>query len=399
MFNAIKVPTNKICSVKTRNYQINNSQINNSSINNAQVNYFQVNKVQVNSMKKMIKKMAITSLVALTFMQVSFATETVEKPVQVAEVLRMPMAAKTELNATIYSRSHIPITASLNSSVDYLVEPGDYVAEGDKIAAMDLMPIKLRQAEQKAQVRRAKINLTYIKNELSRLQELSKTKAVSQFQLDQMRSEYDLATTDLEIAQLKLAQIDEQLSRGIITAPFAGFITERLIRVGSEVNRGDILLRLLDTDNLEARLYIPIKYLAFINKGDKLSISANNKTVLAAVAAKIPRADPISQTFEVRLHIPKVLNEHWAAGQLVSISVPTQKAIASLTVPRDALIIRKSGSYVVKVAADNTVSRLAVVVGKGNKERVSITGKLKHGDNVAIRGAERLADGDKVVMQ
>lgn len=347
----------------------------------------------------MIKNIALTSLVAMNLMQVSFAGETVEKPVQVAEVLQMPMAAKTELNATIYSRSHIPITASLNSSVDYLVEPGDYVAEGDKIAAMDLMPIQLRQAEQKAQIRRAKINLTYIKNELSRLQELSKTKAVSQFQLDQMRSEYDLASTDLEIAQLKLAQINEQLSRGIITAPFSGFITERLIRVGSEVNRGDILLRLLDTDNLEARLYIPIKYLAFINMGDKLSISASNKTVLAAVTAKIPRADPISQTFEVRLNIPKALNEHWAAGQLVSISVPTQKAIASLTVPRDALIIRKSGSYVVKVGADNTVSRLNVMVGKGNKERVSITGNLKHGDNVAIRGAERLTDGDKVVVQ
>ena len=214
-----------------------------------------------------------------------------------------------------------------------------------------------------------------------------------------MRSEHDLAAADLEIAQLKLAQINEQLSRAIITAPFAGIITERLIRVGSEVNRGDILLRLLDTEHLEARLYIPIKYLAFINKGDKLSMSASDQKTLAAVTAKIPRADPRSQTFEVRLNIPKAFNKHWAAGQLVSVSVPTQKATASLTVPRDALILRKSGSYVIKVNADNTVSRLAVVVGKGNKERVAITGSLKHGDNVAIRGAERLADGDKVVIQ
>jgi RND family efflux transporter MFP subunit len=379
--------------------QINKLQTNKLQINKLQTKGLKTSKAQGNNMQKTLKKLVITSFVAMNFMQVSFAADTVEKPVQIAEVLQMPMAAKTELNATIYSRSHIPITASLNSSVDYLVEPGDYVAAGDKIAAMDLRPNQLRQAEQKAQIRRAKINLTYIKNELSRLQELSKTKAVSQFQLDQMRSEHDLAEADLEIAQLKLAQIDEQLSRGIIKAPFSGFITERLIRVGSEVSRGDILLRLLDTDNLEARLYIPIKYLAFINKGDKLSISASNKTVLAAVAAKIPRADPISQTFEVRLNIPKALNNHWAAGQLVSISVPTQKAVASLTVPRDALILRKSGSYVVKVASDNTVSRLSVVVGKGNKERVSITGELKHGDKVAIRGAERLTDGDKVMVQ
>ena len=377
-----------------------------------QVNITQINTVQVNTMPvkvahKMIKKVAIATLIAMNFMQVSFAADSVEKikvkvvekPVKVASVLNMPLAAKTELNATLYSRSHIPITASLNARVDYLVEPGDSVAQGDKLAGMDLLPIQLRQAEQKAQISRAKINVAYIKNELSRLQELSKTQAVSQFTLDQMRSEHDLAAADLEIAQLKLAQINEQLSRAIITAPFAGIITERLIRVGSEVNRGDILLKLLDTEHLEARLYIPIKYLAFINKGDKLSLSASDQKTLAAVTAKIPRADPRSQTFEVRLNIPKALNKHWAAGQLVSVSVPTQKATASLTVPRDALILRKSGSYVIKVNTDSTVSRLAVVVGKGNKERVAITGLLKHGDNVAIRGAERLADGDKVVIQ
>ncbi|PKH87641.1 efflux RND transporter periplasmic adaptor subunit [Colwellia sp. Bg11-28] len=383
------------------------NQVKLTQVNLAQINTAKVNTIPAKVVHKMMKKVVITTLIAMNLMQVSFAADVVEKnetkvvakPVKAAPVLNMPMAAKTELNATLYSRSHIPITASLNARVDYLVEPGDFVAQGDKLAGMDLLPIQLRQAEQKAQISRARINVAYIKNELSRLQALSKTQAVSQFKLDQMRSEHDLAAADLEIAQLKLAQINEQLSRAIITAPFAGIITERLIRVGSEVNRGDILLRLLDTEHLEARLYIPIKYLAFINKGDKLSMSASDQKTLAAVTAKIPRADPRSQTFEVRLNIPKAFNKHWAAGQLVSVSVPTQKATASLTVPRDALILRKSGSYVIKVNADNTVSRLAVVVGKGNKERVAITGSLKHGDNVAIRGAERLADGDKVVIQ
>lgn len=384
--------------------QVKLTQVNVAQINTSPSNTVQVNSVPAKVVHNMIKKVAITTLIAMNLMQVSFAADDVEKtvvakPVKAASVLNMPLAANTELNATLYSRSHIPITASLNARVDYLVEPGDFVAQGDKLAGMNLLPIQLRQAEQKAQISRARINVAYIKNELSRLQELSKTQAVSQFNLDQMRSEHDLAAADLEIAQLKLAQIDEQMTRASITAPFAGIITERLIRVGSEVSRGDILLRLLDTEHLEARLYIPIKYLAFINKGDKLSMSASDQKTLAAVTAKIPRADPRSQTFEVRINIPKALNKHWAAGQLVSVSVPTQKATESLTVPRDALILRKSGSYVIKVNADSTVSRLAVVVGKGNKERVAITGSLKHGDNVAIRGAERLADGDKVVIQ
>jgi len=359
----------------------------------------QVEFIPMNIMQVVFNKAVIASLVVISFAQISLAADITAKPVKVGAVLKMPMAAKTELNATLYSLSHIPITASLDGRVDYLLEPGEHVTAGDKLVAMDLLPIQLRHAEQKAQISRAKINLNYLKNESSRLQALNKTQAASQFQLDQIRSKRDLAAADLEISQLKLAQINEQLSRGLIAAPFSGVITERLIRVGSEVNRGDILLRLLDTENLEARLYIPIKYLAFVNKGDELSISASNKTTLATIAAKIPRADPRSQTFEVRLNIPKAFNEYWAAGQLVSVSVPTQKATASLTVPRDALILRRNGSYVVKVAADNSVSRLAVVVGKGDTKRVTITGKLKHGDKVATRGAERLSDGDIVAVQ
>ncbi|QBG36956.1 efflux RND transporter periplasmic adaptor subunit [Litorilituus sediminis] len=321
------------------------------------------------------------------------------KPVKVDKVIKMSLAATTDLNATLYSRSHIPITAGVSGKLDFVVEPGDYVARGDVVVKMDLVPLQLRQAEQLAQIKREQINLAYLKNELSRLERLNQTKATSQFQLDQTRSEYELASADLEIAQLKLKQIEDQLARATITAPFAGVITERLVRAGADVNRSDELVKLLDTQNLEARLYIPIKYLAYVNKGDALTVTANGKHIAAVVNAKIPRADPRSQTFEVRLIIPSQFNKHWAAGQLVRVTVPTQSAVESITVHRDALILRKDGTYVVKVAKDNKVTRIQVKVGRGNKERVSVTGELSHGDQVAVRGAERLSDGELVVIQ
>ena len=66
---------------------------------------------------------------------------------------------------------------------------------------------------------------------------------------------------------------------------------------------------------------------------------------------------------------------------------------------RDALILRKDGTYVVKVGNDNKVHRLQVSVGKGVRDRVSVTGELSDGDKVAIRGAERLNEGQSVVIQ
>ena len=113
----------------------------------------------------------------------------------------------------------------------------------------------------------------------------------------------------------------------------------------------------------------------------------------------IPNTDPRSQTFEVRIQIPTHLNEFWTAGQLVKVTVPIQDSHPSLTIHRDALILRKDGTFVVKVDGQNKVHRLLVKVGKGTVDRVTIQGDLHSGDKVAIRGAERLKEGQRVVVQ
>lgn len=327
------------------------------------------------------------------------AQEAPAKPVKVDHVTEMSLSATTDLMATVYSRSHIQVTAGVNGRIEWLAEPGTLVQQGDALVKMDLLPLKLMQLEQKAQLKRAKINVRYLENEVQRLQKLKLSNSASQFQLDQTQSQYDLAQTDIEIADLKLQQIEDQIQRATVTAPFSGVITERLVRAGSDVNRSDLLLKILDTEQLEVRLYVPIKYLAYIRKGHGLDISAHGQLINAEVTSLIPSADPKSQTFEVRINIPSHLNETWASGQLVKVTVPIQASNRSLTVHRDALILRKDGTYVVKIDAENTVHRLPVVVGNGTFERVSITGELKDGDKVAIRGAERLNEGQKVIVQ
>jgi RND family efflux transporter MFP subunit len=351
-------------------------------------------------MLKMKKITASLLSVAILFANNSMAAqEPPAKPVKVDQVTEMNLSATTDLMATVYSRSHIQITAGVNGRIEWLAEPGTLVQQGDALVKMDLLPLKLMQLEQKAQLKRAKINVRYLENEVQRLQKLKLSNSASQFQLDQTQSQFDLAQTDIEIADLKLQQIEDQIQRATVTAPFSGVITERLVRAGSDVNRSDLLLKILDTEQLEVRLYVPIKYLAYVRKGHGLDISANGQLINTEVTSLIPSADPKSQTFEVRINIPSHLNESWASGQLVKVTVPIQASSRSLTVHRDALILRKDGTYVVKIDAENTVHRLPVVVGNGTFERVSIEGELKDGDKVAIRGAERLNEGQKVIVQ
>ena len=303
------------------------------------------------TMKRIIS--AIFSASILLANNAIAANSPAPKPVKVDQVKAMSLSATTDLMATIHIRSHVPVTAGVNSRIEWLAEPGSMVQAGDILVKMDLLPLKLMQLEQQAQLKRAKINVNYLQNEVQRLEKLKQSNSASQFQLDQTQSQYDLAKTDIEIADLKLQQINDQILRANVTAPFSGVITERIVRAGTDVNRSDTLLKLLDTEHLEVRLYVPIKYLAFIRKGQSLNVSASGQLVNAEISALIPSADAKSQTFEVRINIPAHLNESWAAGQLVKVTVPIQASKNTLTVHRDALILRKDGTYVVKIDVDN----------------------------------------------
>jgi RND family efflux transporter MFP subunit len=332
---------------------------------------------------------------------VTMAAESAEQqapavPVQVSNVKLTIIAPTIDVMATLYSRHQIQITAAVNGQLIWVAEPGTYLAKGQPVAKMDLIPLKLQLAEQQAQIERANINVKYQGRELARLEQLKLKDATSVFQIDQTRSQRDIANSNLKIAQLQIQQIEDQISRSVATAPFAGVVTERLHHAGEDISRSVLIARMLDTQNLEARLFVPLKHLPYLKLGDALTLSTSEYQLNSQVNAIIPSADQRSQTFELRITVPQSASDHWAAGQLVKVALPINKARQSLAVHRDALIIRRDGVYVVRINEDNKAERVKVIVGDGNDDWVAVKGDLKDGDQVAIRGAERLSDGQLV---
>jgi RND family efflux transporter MFP subunit len=325
-------------------------------------------------------------------------------PVKIEVVKQSSEIPSTTMMGTIYSRNQVQLTAGVTGRLEWVVEPGTYLRKGDLVAQIELLPLQLRQAEQKAQFKRAKINLVYLKKELKRQNELRQNKNTSQLQLEQTQSQVELAESDLEIAELQLKQINEQLARATLLSPFEGVVTERLRRAGYDVGRSDVLVELLDTKHLEVRVFIPAKYLSFTKPGTQVTLSTQdsnqqNLILTAQASTIIPSVDPLSQTFEMRINLPDKTQNFWSAGQLVKIEVPVESEKIALTVHRDALILRSDGTYIIKIDDDNKARRLKVIVGKGQSDWVTVTGEIKQGDKVAIRGAERLTEGQSVIIQ
>ncbi len=124
----------------------------------------------------------------------------------------------------------------------------------------------------------------------------------------------------------------------------------------------------------------------------------NELRLEARIRTVVPAANSQSQTFEVRLDLPANAPRLVAAGQLVSVSLPLSANLA-LTVPRDSVVLREEGAFVMRINDDAKAERIAVEVSEASGDQIAVRGELQSGDRVAVRGAEALDDGDLVAVQ
>ncbi len=316
--------------------------------------------------------------------------------VQVASVSRTELAPTVAVPGTIYSRNDVQVTAGVTGQLIGVAEPGTFIEKGDSIARIDSGPLQLQRAEQEALLKRAEINVRQLESQLSRQRELEGSNLVSEFELEQTEANRDLAISDTTITKVRIRQIDDQIRRANIRAPFSGVVINRVHRAGEDVARGEILAQMTDIQNMEVRAFVPLKHLSRTTAGDAIEVFATGTRFEGRIRALIPTGDIRSQTFEARIDLPQSASANWTVGQLVSVAVPIRARRISLAVPRDALVLRNEGTFVFRVNDDNVAERVAVELGDSSGELIAVTGPLHEGDRVAVRGAENLSEGTAV---
>ena len=82
----------------------------------------------------------------------------------------------------------------------------------------------------------------------------------------------------------------------------------------------------------------------------------------------------------------------------VRVALPNSDPRRLVAVPRDALVVRGSEMFVLRVTSENTVERVDVDTGIGLGSLVEVIGDVSGGDRVVTRGAERLQPGQSVTI-
>ena len=311
--------------------------------------------------------------------------------VMAAKMVRM--APKLALPGTVMSRSDSQLASEVEGRVSWVAEVGTVVKAGDVVARIDSKLAGLQLQSDKANATRLTAQLSYDRDQASRMDNLFNQNAIAKSTRDQAKSTRDMDTAALAQAQANIARSQYQFSHSDIRAPFGGRVVARLINAGEYATPGKAIVRLVDTGSLEVSVQSPIDAAHYIAEGAQLTVVIQGKPTLAKVRAIVPVGDVASRTIEVRIALPAGAG---LVGDAAKVFLPAAQPHNVLAVPRDALVLREENTYVFKVDRKGQAQRVAVETGAEEGALVEIKGLVSAGEKVIVRGAERLEAGQKV---
>jgi len=303
------------------------------------------------------------------------------------------LAPSVDVPGTVVSRFDSRLASELSAKLEWIAEVGTVVKKGETVARLEDLTFSLYEMEAQSRVEREQARVKFLISEKARLESLAENNLSARSQLDQVSSDLAVAQSEEKIArvQLGLTQVSMHITQ--IRAPFDGLVTERLRNIGERLNVADEVIRIVDPNSLEVVARAPLNTVNFVTTESVLKLHNDYRQDEAKVRTIVPFGNPQSHMFEVRLNVDP---GKWTVGESVRLSMPTANVREVLTVPRDALVLRREGASVFKVKDDKTVEQVNVITGLGDGEYIEVIGQLSAGDVVVTRGAERLNTGMQV---
>ena len=337
--------------------------------------------------------------------------------------------------------------------VALLVKEGDRVSVGQPLARLDTRSLTAQRQQLVAQRDQAVATLTELQNgprqqsiaaaraavgdleqqvalsatQRDRRSELYQRGAISREELDQQtfgtgalenrlaqaQSELDelLAGTRPELIAAQVARvrqleasieaIDIDISKAVITAPFAGRVGDRLVDEGVVVSGGQTVLQLTEGGATEARIGLPAEVANSLSLGSAQSVAVGERTFAATVTALLPELDSTSRTVTAVLTLDT--SEDLTLGQTARLVLKDTQPTAGFWLPSTALVQGEQGLWSVYVAAGESaaeaeVARQPVEIVHTEGNRVLVQGLVAAGDRVITAGTHRVVPGQAVSL-
>ena len=275
-----------------------------------------------------------------------------------------------------------------------LVDVGDVVKRGQELAILSTESVAADVAQAEAKVAQAQASLDEAITNAERARRLKATGALPAQQIDQYLTGESTAKANLAAQQAALTAQQIRLKQTRIMAVDDGVISSRTATLGSVVQTGAELFRLVRQNRIEWKAEVPGRDLARIQPGQAAHlVLPTGEAVDGKVRLVAPTVDANTRNAIAYISLPA--NSPAKVGMFADGEILTG-ASKAMSLPQTAVILRDGNNYVFEVVANNRISQRQVKTGRRADGQVEILDGLKADARVVVSGGAFLADGDTV---
>ncbi len=300
-------------------------------------------------------------------------------PVTVHDVILLPGVAHAWLE--------VRLAAETSGRVEnLLVREGNEVNPDQVLAHIDVTPLG-------ADLTRAQAAFDLMEEQLRRRESLFLEKIISEEELDRIRVEKIHAREVLRHAEI-------EFNRGLVRAPGKAKVNNLLIEAGEFVDRGQVMIELVNIEKIKFQVQVPEMDVRFLNTGQpvRVMVDAHDERIFPGMVDFISfKADQSTNTFRTQVIVdnPQGLIR---PGMIARVAFERRTIPDAIAIPLSALIDR-GGERLVYVEEDGTARARQVSIGVIERDRVQIIQGLNPGDRLIIAGHREVEDGTLVLVQ
>jgi len=270
-----------------------------------------------------------------------------------------------------------------------------YVKEGQKVNSGQLLA-KIDDGGMSQQLAQLEIQANLAKTTFERQSRLWEQKIGSEMQYLQAKSNY-------EAQEEAVKQLQSQLAKTTVRAPFSGTIDDIITDQGAVVAPGQTpVIRIVNLEDMYIETDVPEAYLGSVTEGK--TVKVNFPILDTVINSKIRQAgnfiDPANRTYKVLVDVPNS-QKNIKPNLTAKLQINDYTKDGAILIPQSVITENAEGEQYVYVA-DSIQNKIAVAkrviikTGKTQGDLIEVINGLKANDHLIKEGARSVKDGQKV---
>jgi RND family efflux transporter MFP subunit len=295
-----------------------------------------------------------------------------------------------EMQGSVETKQNLVLTPEMSGILKQVfVKEGQVVKKGQLLARIDDGGL----AQQKAQLQ---IQADLAKTTFDRQKRLWEQNIGSEMQYLNTKSAY-------EALQESVNQINQQIAKTNLSAPFSGIVDDVITEQGSVVAAGQSeIIRIVNLDNMYIQTDVPESYIKEVTKGKDVEVffPVLGKTLDAKIRQTGNFINPANRTFKIEIAISNK-DKSMKPNLTARLKINDYTSKNAILIPQSIISENAEGEQYIYILIDKnedkaTARQVIIKTGKTQGDKIEILSGVDDNSEIIKEGARSVKDGQIV---